>query len=211
MSFNEAIRLLLERPLDHGRLVNTLSMLEYIGARKILKSQDAETVSMRTLAHAAEEIRHARILKGLALQLSDGRLKHYSEDQLLCGSEARTYFQSIDHACAEVLNAKNARKNYALTTLLIEERAMRIYPEYETILRSHGIPNALKAIIKDEDKHLFEVRAEIRAETREELGHGFSLSAEALLRLRSFEEAQFDKFIESVAITLKKSGVPSQS
>lgn len=189
MNFSEIILELLKRPEAHARFVNTLSMLEYIGARKILKSQEAESISMQILGHAAEEIRHAQILKGFALQLSDGKLSGYSEAQLLCGNAARAYFQAIDNACADFMPVKDAKRNYALTTLLIEERAMKIYPEYEILLRERGIPNALRSIIKDEDKHLSEMQEELRDETN---------PGNDLRMLRAFEEKSFATFLKAV-------------
>ena len=193
MNFSEVIVQLIGSPRFHARLINTFSMLEYVGARKILKSQNAETMSMQILSHAAEEIRHAQILKGLALQLSEGELDSYREEHLLCGVQARAYFQSLDQACASILPTPDARKNYVLTTLLIEERAMRIYPEYEALLQTHQIPNALKAIIRDEDKHL--------AEMQEELIEG--VTDQDLALLRAFEAARFQDFMEAVVDTLR--------
>lgn len=205
MNFKEVLTELPKRPEAHARFVNTLSLLEYIGARKILKSQNAESLSMRILHHAAEEIRHAQILKGLALQLSRGILTSYSEDHLLCGIEARAYFQNLDQACTAALPGKNAEKNYILTTLLIEERALKIYPEYEGFLKENQIPNALKSILKDEGEHLSEMQAHLadKPELRAHLDY-----------LRSFEEDRFQDFLVKIheelrqEKSLRKEGTP---
>jgi rubrerythrin len=194
MKFNEVINRLIDQPLLHARFVNTLSMLEYVGARKILKSQRAEDISMQILGHAAEEMRHSQILKGLALQLSDGRLNSYAENHLLCGTEAKNYFQTVDYACAGALRSGDVNKNYLLTTLLIEERAFDIYPDYEIILRDRHIPNALGSIVRDEGKHL--------AEMRELLSLKTVISGDALDRLRAIEMKQFDDLMNCIGVLL---------
>jgi hypothetical protein len=152
------------RPEVHARFVNTLSLLEYIGARKILKSQKESRITAELLAHAAEEIRHAQALKRVALKLSDGRLEGYSQDELLAGSEARAYIQDVDHTpLLEGEPSRDAFTSYLYATLLIEERANRIYPLYEPILAEAGHPGVLKGILKEEVAHLCDIRREIEA------------------------------------------------
>ena len=43
----------------HARWLNTFSYLEYVGFRKIVKSQRAEGLTAAILGHACEEARHA--------------------------------------------------------------------------------------------------------------------------------------------------------
>jgi len=66
LTFEDLLPEILEKPSIHARMVNTFSMLEYIGTRKILKSQDAPSMTLSLLAHIQEEIRHAQMLKKLA-------------------------------------------------------------------------------------------------------------------------------------------------
>jgi hypothetical protein len=47
----------------HARWLNTLSLMENTGARKISASEDPTTVTYIILKHAAEEHRHAFYLK----------------------------------------------------------------------------------------------------------------------------------------------------
>jgi bacterioferritin (cytochrome b1) len=47
----------------HARWLNTLSLMENTGARKISASEDPLTVTYLILKHAAEEHRHAFYLK----------------------------------------------------------------------------------------------------------------------------------------------------
>src|ERR1700730_12813184 len=56
-------------PALHARWLNTFSYLEYVGFRKIVKSQLAEVLAAAILGHACEEGRHALGLKKLAIKL----------------------------------------------------------------------------------------------------------------------------------------------
>ncbi len=145
------------RPEIHGRFLNTLSLLEYIGARKIMKSQDEARITPITLAHMTEEIRHAQIIKKLALKVGGDGVKTYSEDSLICGHEARAYIQAIDSAAASVVGPKNSWINYLLTTLVIEERAQELYPFYDELLIPLGLGGPLRAIFREEEGHLEQV------------------------------------------------------
>lgn len=152
----------------HAKFVNTLSLLEYIGARKILKSQKESRITSELLSHVAEEIRHAQALKRVALKLSEGRLEGYSQDELLAGSEARAYIQAVDHT--ELLPGEKPRDAwiaYLYTTLLIEERANKIYPLYEPILAEAGHPGVLRAILREEESHLNDIRASLERCSRD--------------------------------------------
>lgn len=170
-------------PHVHARFVNTLSLLEYMGARKILKSQTSERISCEVLAHASEEIRHAQMLKRLALKLSNGALSSYSEDHLLCGAAAKRYFQAIDRAGAELLKRPASRACYLLTTWLVEERAIQVYPCYERCLDRMRYPHSFRGLILEEEAHLTEVRTRLKVETE--------LDDEERARLKLFEHEQF--------------------
>lgn len=146
-----------KRPEIHGRFLNTLSLLEYIGARKIMKSQDEARITPTTLAHMTEEIRHAQIIKKLALKVGGDAVKTYAEESLMCGLEARAYIQAIDHAAASVVGPKSSWVNYLLTTLVIEERAQELYPFYDELLIPRGLGGPLKAIFREEEGHLEQV------------------------------------------------------
>jgi hypothetical protein len=172
----------------HARFVNTLSLLEYIGARKILKSQNENRVSAELLAHVAEEIRHAQALKRVALKMSEGQLEGYSERELVAGAEARAYIQAVDHTpllAGEV--SRDAWTAYLYTTLLIEERANRIYPLYEAILGQAGFPGVLRGILAEEEAHLSDIRRSIEATGNPELAP-----------LREREEAAFQAWWNAV-------------
>jgi hypothetical protein len=154
---------LLERlagsPPLHARFLNTLSLLEYVGVRKILKSQRAEWFTPELLEHVVEEARHAFVLKTLAMRVGEGSVPTYAPEHLLCGAEAVTYIQTLDRGAERDLadrpaGGAPARTNYLYTTLLIEERADHVYREYEPILARRGLGGVLAGILREEEGHL---------------------------------------------------------
>ena len=58
-----ALERIVAQPAIHARFINTLSRLEYVGARKLMKSQDSSGLDRETLQHLVEETRHAWMLK----------------------------------------------------------------------------------------------------------------------------------------------------
>lgn len=142
----------------HARMLNTFSFLEYIGFRKILKSQPADLMSAETLEHAVEEGRHALRLKKLALKLGGSEFKHYVTGNMLRGEEAENYFQSLDRFCEASLSnlseSTKKRLTYLYVTLLIEIRALQVYEIYQVNLKAMGLPLALQSLLKEEESHM---------------------------------------------------------
>lgn len=193
-TFDSVILRLVGSPELHAKFVNSISLLEYMGARKILKSQRAEALTAGLLAHVAEEVRHAQAFKQIALKMSRGELDTYSEGHLLCGEAARGYMQTIDQGVEEALG-ESARTNYLLTTLLVEERASRIYPQYDLILSELGFPRALSGIIREEDAHLRDVLEELAA-----VPH---VGGPLLGELRQLEARAFDAWMNRIEFELE--------
>lgn len=192
--FNQVLERMGARNLLHAQLLNTFSLLEYIGTRKIIKSQVDRDLTEEMLAHIAEEIRHAQVLKLLALKLSDRQLTSYNDDHLLCGAEGKAYIQTIDRAAEKALPQKDVWMNYLLTTLLIEERASAVYPIYNSFLSQLGFPNKLIGIIRDEDKHLVAV-----------LNHFKNIEPDLdkkLVQLRELETVAFNQFMGAILARL---------
>jgi hypothetical protein len=195
--FHDFLRDIAKHPQIHAKFLNTLSFMEYMGSRKILKSQRAESITFELLSHTAEEIRHAQTFKKIALKISDGKVSSYSAEHLFCGVEAATYFQTLDQTAAQRLGTPDSWANYLLTTLLIEERANQIYPFYEEILAAAGYPGYLKLIVREENSHLQDIAAEITGNT--------PLSPTLLNELRKIEGAAFAKFTASLKAELRAS------
>jgi hypothetical protein len=192
-AFEAFLSRLIQSPDRHARFVNTLSMLEYIGVRKIFKSQKSEAVSLLLLQHAADEIRHAKLLKKAALGMSNGELDSYREEHLLCGKSAQGYFQSVDHLSESInLDLTDVQK-YELTTWLVERRVLKVYPLYEKVLSRDDQFEAQRAVIgailKDEARHLNYVA--------QDLMQRIGVSKEVLEQLSKDEEARFQSLEQS--------------
>jgi len=154
-------------PVLHARWLNTFSYLEYVGFRKIIKSQRAETLTASILGHACEEGRHALGLKKLAIKLGGAAFDSYAPDVLLCGEEAEAYFQDLDHHCDEAFANRppdeRVRLAYGYVTWLIERRALGVYGVYRKALGESEIARKLGSLLAEETKHLTDIEALLRA------------------------------------------------
>ena len=174
----------------HGRWLNTLSFLEYIGTRKILKSLPADILDETLLSHIAEEAFHSLFFKKLVRKVT---LHNYSfgEEELLAPEECEGYFQNLDRK-AEALSNGDKILNYLYTTWIVETRAVTVYSLYNQILREKQFSFTLNPILKDEEKHLNQVKNLIqKKDSRHEIH---------FQELRAFEEQEFG----SLLVDLKK-------
>lgn len=174
-----------------SRLMNSISLMEYMGARKIIKSQLEKDICAEVLAHMSEEIRHAQVFKKMALKLSDGVLDTYEDEHLLAGAQARAYIQTVDQAIYEALPEKDSHLNYLLSTLLIEERANSVYPYFSRVVAAYGFSTHIDKILREEEHHLQEI--EERLMGRGEIGEN------KLNQLRHIETQAFFNLIEAIA------------
>lgn len=151
----------------HAKWLNTFSFLEYVGFRKIVKSQRAEVLSAAVLNHALEEGRHALGLKKLAVKVGGPEFDSYAPEAMLCGEEAEAYFQDLDGACDEVFSnrseAERAKLVYCYVTWLIERRALGVYGAYKKALGDTEIARKLDGLLAEETRHLAEVEAWLQA------------------------------------------------
>jgi rubrerythrin len=149
-------------PALHARFINTISFMEYVGARKIMKSQMDTEFDLELLSHVAEEAKHAWLVKRLALRVDQAAAETYGPEHLLCPDEAEGYLQSIDAAAeaaladVDVTDAGCTKQwlNYLYSSLLIEERADTFYKVYAVVLEEIGLAGTVRSILKDETKHL---------------------------------------------------------
>lgn len=145
----------------HARWLNVMSLLEYVGFRKIVKSQDAGGITTSTLRHLNEESRHALLLKRLAVRTGGPRFERYDREALLCGAEATAYFQAVDARVADRLGKTDGV--YMGVTWLIEVRALQVYRDYDLAARARGSASGVEGLILEETRHLEEAEAGIRA------------------------------------------------
>lgn len=139
-----------------ARWLNTLSLLEYIGARKIGKTMCRTHPSAVVLDHWADETRHAYAFKQLCEELSGGEF-----DEYLAHDQAINFFQTLDerasHWVTEATGDDDRRQNYLLVTTLIERRAMMVYPLYRAATSHDFVRDELQAIIVEEQDHRVEI------------------------------------------------------
>ena len=158
---------IIARPGDHARLLNTLSRLEYIGVRKMLKSRRSEHLDLDGLQHLLDETIHALRLKKAALAVAGdrGAITTYADRDTLAGDAGEAYIQGVDHAAlaalADLDEAARPEVNYLLSSAAIEVRAQAFYPLYEKRLRASGVSVSVAAIMRDEDRHLAEMAARL--------------------------------------------------
>lgn len=185
----------------HARWLNTLSYLEYIGFRKILKSQSAEMMTHATLLHANEEGRHALMLKNISLKVGGEKFDSYQPQTLLCGREAEDYFQSVDDGTEMLLSQvasgdKLTRLAYFTVTWLVEVRALEVYGAYMEALKGAGIASPIAGLLKEEERHLQEVNEEIAGLLPDELR----------AKLKSMESLCYTKYMKILERELESQG-----
>lgn len=143
-------------PTLEARWLNTLSLLEFVGARKISRTVADRHPTLEVLTHLADETRHAQAFKRLACEVAGGEVSVY-----LCPQEAATYFQTLDRELAtwatHALGHEDVRLNYLLTTTLIEQRAMLIYPLYKAATRVPSVRLELGKVVTEEQSHRLDI------------------------------------------------------
>lgn len=184
---------IIRSPELHARWLNTFSYLEYVGFRKIIKSQTAENLDLETMEHAMEEGRHATYLKKLALKLGGPKFDSYAPDKLLCGSAAEDYFQTLDSSTEAALATDYSdqglsRLTYLYVTWLVELRALSVYGFYQEALAAIGLNPPLTGLLAEEDRHLSAVE--------KELSERDSKFANRSQDLKNQEAALYTKFVD---------------
>lgn len=189
-------RIVVDAPL-HARFVNTLSRLEYVGVRKILKSRRSERIGLDGLQHILDEAVHALRLKKAAVALAGGGgegVVTFADDATLAGDAGEGYLQALDRRAEEALldldPVERAEANYHLTSAAIEVRAQVFYPLYDQCLKDNRVGFSVAAISKDEDRHLEEMAVGLERSLPE-----WRRRLEAVL---AAEEALYARFLAAV-------------
>lgn len=148
----ELLQKIASSPTLEARWLNTLSLLEFVGARKISKTVCQHHPSLEVLAHFADETRHAFTFKNLSQQLSGSDCRDY-----LCREEALGYFQTLDRDLSRWITNLTAKdepyQNYLAVTCAIERRAMKLYPLYRSITGDPRVREELGRVIEEEASH----------------------------------------------------------
>jgi len=169
MKLNTILPAIVANPQLHAKWLNTLSLMENTGARKISASEDTETVTYLILKHAAEEHRHAFYLKKQLEKLGENLCPTYAADYLLAPQDSKVYLNRLDlEVCRYLktelgLNGKELRfAAYLLVTYAIEVRADELYPIYQEVLSDAESKVNVKSIILEEEGHLEEMLNQLR-------------------------------------------------
>ena len=148
----------------HAKWLNTLSLMENTGARKISAGEHPLDVTLIVLKHAAEEARHAFYLKKQIAKIKEDGFENYQFSSLLAPIHSYQYLHALDVATSrylkEKLNLNGDKLRYAaylLVTYAIEVRADELYPVYQEVLETAGSKVNVKSIILEEAGHLEEM------------------------------------------------------
>jgi bacterioferritin (cytochrome b1) len=164
-SFGAIVETIVKNDELHAKWLNSLSMMENTGARKISKYEHPVYTNIIVLKHAAEEARHAYYLKKQISKLSKNTCPDYSYPYLLAPVESYHYLQQLDVSACRYLKSKlglegRALKHgaYLLVTYSIEVRADALYGVYQEALTKHKSKVNVKSIIAEEEGHLQEMQ-----------------------------------------------------
>jgi hypothetical protein len=164
MELQQLLPLIINDNVLHAKWLNTLSLMENTGARKISASEDPLTVTYIILKHAAEEHRHAFYLKKQIEKTGVIDLPTYAADYLIAPAYSKYYLNQLDIKVSRYLKTelnlagKELRfAAYLLVTYAIEVRADELYPIYQDALDNAGSKVNVKSIILEEEGHLEEM------------------------------------------------------
>jgi hypothetical protein len=180
-------RIVPDAPL-HGRFLNTLSMLEHMGSRKIMATQQGARIDQATLKHVAEEAHHAYFMKRQAEKTAARPLEFRAAD-LLAPAAARMYFQRLEAGLVRTLGDESRLKplphrsmhaTYLYMSLIVEFRALWFYRLYQQALTRFRSSLSLKRVLGEEQNHLGEV-----AQRLDDSGERTDARVETFLTLES--------------------------
>ena len=174
--------------------MNTLAYLEYVGARKIIKSLHSDFLTLEELKHFVEEARHAYFFKKMGERNFTNFPATFAEENLLGGRAAKDYFQGLDHFIFNELGGDQSKLNYFYVTWSIEERAMKLYSLYDELLVAEKSSLRLTSILKEEANHLQDMKDLIKTK-----------DGNYQIRFASFSTREgllFDNFLNSISQSL---------
>jgi hypothetical protein len=156
-------------PALHSRWINTLSMMENAGAKKIKNCEDPVFVSEIILKHSAEEARHAYYLKKQIAKIPDNVCPTYESQYILAPKTSYHYLHALDIRICRYLRETHGYTGhelkyaaYLLVTYAIEVRADELYPIYQEALTANSSSVTVKSIIAEEKNHLVEMTDQLK-------------------------------------------------
>lgn len=165
----QVIRHIIQHEELHAKWLNTLSMMENVGARKIAASEHPLKVNLIMLKHAAEEARHAYYLKSQINKINAALCETYEPSYLLSALNSYHYLHKLDlEVCRylkRTLKLEGEALKYAaylLVTYAIEVRADELYPVYHEALKEADSKVNVRFIIVEEEGHLEEMKQQLQ-------------------------------------------------
>lgn len=147
-----ALRTITDDERTEARWLNTLSYLEFVGARKISRTVAASHPGTTVLGHLADEARHAAVFSDLAQRILGTEPAEY-----LCQNAARTYFHKLDRELTawveDITGQEHPALRYLLVTAMIEHRALVLYPLYRSASSHEVVRDEMKTLIEQEQGH----------------------------------------------------------
>lgn len=160
---------IVQRPSLHARFLNTLSMMENAGAKKIKNCEHPVLVNEIILKHSAEEARHAYYLKKQIQKIAPKSCPTYEKKYLLAANSSYYYLHELDIKLCRYLKQHFGYRGddlkyaaYLLVTYAIEVRADELYPQYQQVLDEAKSPVNVKSIIAEEINHLAEMKHQLK-------------------------------------------------
>jgi len=152
----------------HARWMNLLSYLEFIGSRKIFKTQKNGSINEELLKHASDEARHALVLKQMIGKLTtDKHFDRYDARYMMGSFSGYRYIQNLDSMVKKRFQSTHPAGAdisyvcYVYVSYVIEVRANWLYDIYAQLLTRANSTVNVSAIINDEVRHLHDMTREI--------------------------------------------------
>lgn len=179
--------IVVDKPV-HARFLNTLSMMEHMGSRRIMITQSNAGLGQETLKHMSEEVRHAFFFKRQADKMA-GRSMEYAEADMLAAPFARMYFKRLESYIALDLKdeAEPLRVAYLYMSMIIEFRAVWSFELFQKSLDQAGIKLSLKSLLAEEQGHLTEME--------ENLANLDGDTSERIIRFLAKERTLFERLL----------------
>lgn len=192
VTWNQFLDQIIQSPSQHHLWLRSLSYLEYIGYRKMVKAVPYTKISTGVYHHLSDEIQHSFMLREIA-DKQFGLSLPIEQVTSLVGI-AENYFQGLDSQVDDWiktnLGKEDAYASYVWVSYTIEKRAMKVYPQYLAKLNNPALKLVVQKIIKDEADHLSYL-GEVIEQFPEEIG----LKNTPVLDI---EERCFDGFLEKM-------------
>jgi len=203
MTFKELCEGIISDDALHAKWLNTLSLMESIGARKIIAHQNILRTDFNILRHMAEEVRHAYILKKQIQKLNISMLNDYQFQCLLAPIQTYHYLTALEVMASRWIKdelrqrgEELKRSAYVLVTYIIECRAMEVYPVYQSVLDTHGSKVNVQTIIREEETHL--------ADMKRSLAKSFPDCDGAIQHMLALENKWFLNWVQGISKALQR-------